>query len=816
MEMINTRMKNLLIAVVCLLTGVQAHAQFSAEATQYPTTDYSASAYQFQLSAIASALDTDAATLTEAISTYINSEVPDPILFYAVANGEDMPWTAEKEADAHGFWMDAAGVPVGWGDDARFYASPDIDDAANDNFIFWCGQMPGTMQPGDMAKATLKLKFNGKEATFALTLNVVDKPEFVAPEPQLLEANVNIVGQQEKVVEQFTRGDFSSDQVKVYIKDALDLLGIDNRAGMAENIDMVIYTTQYNDADVELGGGMKKDSLTNTPTAGGHGFWFRAVQNAEGQEDGEVAAYGYGDIDKFFLENFTYTAEDDSLSCYLGQYPGVCKENETWYAYIYVLYGENAYRIKYTLKLLESEQGSGMSNYNKLGEEDVVAEQEPLTDWAAVQIRPDVDKIAQTLGCEVSALGLIALDDKDNFGGSTANNGGWWFTEDGRVVAYANGAFYIEPATENDYSVLNVGHKPNTRQVGDELSTSLYFTNGDNYYQYNVTLRIVEPSYVEYNFESVANRTFTVQQLLDNDYVMYDIGTIAVEDIESLIGTASPVLYGLNIDSVAVVKGIYSNAWSCDPNPGFWLNKEGRVSTWGDGNSIMGIVYADGLFRGCQKPNLPAVGDVFTTQLFLVNEETDKMITVNINISFVETLEEKNEVGSETIYLPVTQDGKDVEIDLTNAATALEVSVDDLLSSSNYYLRGMANGVYGEGKNCEDGLSFNPDGNYDGYGNMYFSIAKDGDKVILSIASNDPVADDYSADGQFCFEVNNNQYVYYVKFLSQAKFDELTQGIVELTGNDNSRRLIYDLQGRVVKTTHKGVYIVNGKKVVLK
>ena len=173
-------------------------------------------------------------------------------------------------------------------------------------------------------------------------------------------------------------------------------------------------------------------------------------------------------------------------------------------------------------------------------------------------------------------------------------------------------------------------------------------------------------------------------------------------------------------------------------------------------------------------------------------------------------------MGSETIYLPVTQDGVDVEIDLSKAAAALEVTVDDLLNSSNYYLRGMANGIYSEGKNCEDGLSFNPDGNYDGYGNMYFSIAKDGDKTILNIASNDPVADDYSADGQFCFEVNNNQYVFYAKFLSKAKYDELMNGITELKGNDTANGLIYDLQGRVVTTTQKGIYIVNGKKVVLK
>ena len=157
----------------------------------------------------------------------------------------------------------------------------------------------------------------------------------------------------------------------------------------------------------------------------------------------------------------------------------------------------------------------------------------------------------------------------------------------------------------------------------------------------------------------------------------------------------------------------------------------------------------------------------------------------------------------------------DIEIDLSNAATALEVSVDDLLNSSNYYLRGMANGVYGEGKNCEDGLSFNPDGSYDGYGNMYFSIAKDGDKTILSIASNDPVADDYSADGQFCFEVNNNQYVFYAKFLSLAKYNEMS-GIAEVSNTDVINGPIYDLQGRRVNTTHKGIYIVNGKKVVVK
>lgn len=809
----NSTFRTLMLAAICLLTSVQVKAQYSGEVSQYPTTDYSAKAAEFNLSEVATTLGTDAATLFTAIDTYIKAEgTPDPILLYAVVDGADVPYTDATQADAHGFWMTQNGTPQAYGDGCYFYISPSVEENA---LAFNMGQMPGVCKVDDKCTATLKLKFNGKEATFALTLNVIAKPDFDIPEPMLLSSQLTIVGEQEKVVEQFPRGDYSSDPVRVSVAEALQLLGITNKAGMAENIGKVVYTTWYNTADVEQGGGMKKDSLTNAPTAGGHGFWFRPVQNANGEYDGEVAAIDYSADDRFFVEQFAYNAETDSLTAVLGQYPGVCKENETYFAYVYIIYGDKAYRIKYTLKLGEQEAGSGMSAYTKLGEEDAVVKQEPLSDWAAVQLKVDVEKIAGILGCEVSALGLVALDDKDNFGNSTANNGGWWLTEDGRVVAYANGAFYIEPATANDYSVLNVGHKPNTRQVGDELKVSLYFTNATNYYQLNVTLQIVEPEKQEYNFESVATRTFTVQQQLDNNYTMFELGTVNVEDIESLIGTASPVLYGLNIDSVAVIKGDYSKAWSCDPNPGFWLNKEGRVSTWGDANSIMGIVYADGLFRGCQKPNLPTVGDAFTTQLFLVNEETNKMITVNISISFVEVLEQKEVVGQENLSLPVTTAGKDIEIDLSKAAEALGVTVDDLLSSSNYYLRGMKNGVYGEAANAENGLAFTADGQFDAYGSIYFSIAKDGDKAMLNIGGNDEVAADYSADAQFCFEVNNKQYVYYVKLLSEALYQDFLQGIssVKAATNDGN---IYDLQGRQVKAAKKGLYIMNGKVVVIK
>ncbi len=805
-----TTLRNLLLAVVCIFAGVSAHAQFTGSADQYPTTGYEASPIEFTLSDVATALDTNAATLGAAIAEYIEDEEPATLLFWA--NGTE--WSGPVTAANNGFWMTAEGMPVEYGDQSVWYCSPDVDEAFT-TLVFNVGQMPGVMEEGDKGQTTITLKFNNKEVTFALTLNVIAKPVYEVPEPTLVETQLTLVGQTELVVEQFPRGGYDSDFIEVAIpNDVITQLGITDTGLLVYSIEKVVYTTEYNTGDVAEGGGLKKDTLTNTPTGEGHGFWFRPVQNEEGEYYGEVSSAGWGDNDKFYINNFTYDADTGILSGQLGQYPGSCKENEQWTANVYLIYAEKAYLVKYTLKILESESGNGMADYNKVGEASVTLKQEPLSDWAAVQARPDLETIAAALGCEVGALGLVALDEKDNFGESTANNGGWWLTENGRVVAYANGAFYIEPATSGDYSVLNVGHKPNTRQVGDELSASLYFVNGTNYYQYNVTLQIAEPEFVEYTFESVETRNFAVQSLVDNSYTAFDLITIAPESIEAVLGTATPTLYGLAIDSVAAVKGVYSNAYSCDPKPGFWLNADGRVSTWGDSNAKIGISWVDNsIMRFFQFPARNEIGDVFKTQLFLVNEDTNKMITVNISLSIVETLEQKEEVGSETIIIPFANDEEvETEVDFSKAAEALGVTVDDLLSANNYYLRGMAAGAYGEGKNCENGLSFASNGEYDGYGSIYIFFMLDGGKVIMTSGSNDPISEDFSAKAQFCFEVDAKQYVFYATLASRAAIDGIADVERETINNNN----YYDLQGRRVLQPQRGLYIQNNRKFIVK
>ena len=811
-----TTIRALLLAVVCLLTSVQVKAQFTGTYEETQQSTWGDKGVDFKFTEVAAALQTDTATLVAAFNEWLaEGSTAADMFFLKVGDELSNNYTQGSKG---GFWVNADGAPQAWSDDnsaLRFYNTWGWN-IEYDVFFINIGQFPDQCNPGDVYTPQFVLKFGDKQVTFDLTINVIAKPEFNIPEPMLLEKQLTIVGEQEKVVEQFPRGDFSGDAVKVDIKEALTLLNITDKEGMAENIGKILYTTWYNNGDVEQGGGMKKDSLTNTPTGEGHGFWYRPVDNAQGEKDGEVAAAGWGDVDRFYLNNFTYNAADDSLTTTLGQYPGSCKENETYFAYVYIVYGEKAYRIKYTLKLEEKEAGNGLADYTKVGEGAATVEQSPTDDYSTSQVKIDVETIAAALGCEVNALGVVVLDDKDNFGGSTANNGGWWLNEAGTVVAWGAGSvFFIEPPTANDWSVVNVGQFPDALQIGDEVSGTLNFVNGTNYYPYTITLKIVEQQTQEQTFESVATRTFVLQSLLDNSYTPMDLVTIATEDIEAAIGTATPVFYGLAPDTLAAQTGeAYSKKWSCDPKPGFWLAKDGRVSKWG-GESPVGICWVDNsILRFFQYPNANAVGDTFTTQLFLVNEETNKMMTLNVSVSFVESLEQKEMVGSENLVLPVTVDGKDIEIDLAKAATALEVTVDDLLNSNNYYLRGMKNGVYGDPQNTDNGLAFAADGSYDGYGSIYFTIEKDGDKVVIKIGSNDEVAADYSVDGQFCFEVNNKQYVYYVKFVSEAKYEEMLSGINDVQRSTFSAQRYYDLQGREVKTLKRGLYILNGKKIM--
>ena len=133
------------------------------------------------------------------------------------------------------------------------------------------------------------------------------------------------------------------------------------------------------------------------------------------------------------------------------------KPNEKYYTNLYLIYADKAYRLHYDLIIEEREQGSGLEGMNKVGEMVKEFKQEPTTNYDAIIFSVDVNAVAEALGCEVADMSMQALDDSDNWGGTTANNGGFWLNDGGRVIGWgASAAMFIEPVTTNDYSSLRI------------------------------------------------------------------------------------------------------------------------------------------------------------------------------------------------------------------------------------------------------------------------------------------------------------------------------------------------------------------------
>lgn len=153
----------------------------------------------------------------------------------------------------------------------------------------------------------------------------------------------------------------------------------------------------------------------------------------------------------------------------------------------------------------------------------------------------------------------------------------------------------------------------------------------------------------EGEFENVQTMSFTIQTVPSKDsYSIEESFSIDTKDVENFIGTAYPELYGPASDAEAEATGSkYTNAYSCDPKPGFWITGNGRVGTLDDADARVGISYfSDGLFLFFQYPGRNNVGEVFKAELYLVNPDNKKMMTFDINVAFVEKTEE---VGINTI-----------------------------------------------------------------------------------------------------------------------------------------------------------------------
>lgn len=814
--MITTHLRKLLAVIVCLLTGLTAQAQFKGAVEQYPTNNYASTPINFNLTEVATALSTDTATLGTVLKTYIAAQTPTPLFFVQQPDNTE---SSEPSADANGFWLSADGARVTWGESSAFYASPDVD-VENDVFAFYVGQMPDVMKAGDKASAKIALKYNEKSVTFEIELSVIEKPVVDIPEPELAWGKLTIVDEITKDVTQKPRSGYDADKVEVDLTEALSKLGINGSLVQEELAQLLYAKIAYVTEDAVMGAQMS-DSLTNESSAGAPGFWLRNFSDAEGNPTFECGRFAYNGDDCFFAESFAFNAETGILSCNLGQMPNKLKGGNTYYADIFIVYGDKAIKIRYNLILPEVKVGT-LEDYEKAGEDTIKVEMEPAESYDTKNISIDIEAMTTALGCNVGEIDdFYMLDSEIDFASKNQEGVGYWVSMEGKVVGWGNDAmFYVTPKAD-DYSKFGIGQYPGHMNVGDSARATLYFVAGSKYYQLHIDLKIVEPKHGDVVFESVAQRAIEVQQV-PVAYTWASRVEIPEAWVEQQLGTSDWVLYALaplNDDgSEKEGNAKYSKSYSISESPGFWMDGEGHNIGW-SGNARVGVSISQpsGHFALMQYENSINLGDVFRFPLFLVNEENGKMVTFNFTYSIVESVVAIEEVGSTDIVLPVSADeyGASTTVDLSDVLTTFNITLDAL--ANGQYLHGItADGTYGSGVSLYDGLAFTDKGvcvQEDPF--MFFDaeLNEDGKSITVTSYAISEVAEDFSAIGTICFLLDGKRYVINVKFVSEAIFTGITE---HHSVPHTSQSAVYDLQGRQVVKTQRGLYIQNGRKYMVK
>ena len=824
--MITTHFKKLMAVVVCLLAGMTAQAQLTATYEPYAATEWgNEKAVDFKLTDVAQALQTDTTTLVAALNSWTAEGSTDANMFFlTTTEGLSDNYT---QGGKGGFWVNAEGLPQAWSDDnsgLRWFNTISWTSAENEDgkFSVMIGQFPGQCAVGDTFKPKFVLKLGDKEATLEITINIIEKPTVDIPQPELAWAKLTIVDEITKDVTQKPRSGYDSDKVEVDLTEALTKLGVSASVVQDELRQLLFAKIAYVTEDAVMGAQMS-DSLTNQASANGIGFWLRNFSDAEGTPTSECGRFDYNGDDKFYMEAFAFDAETGILSCNLGQYPNSLKGGDTYYVDIYIVFGDKAIKIRYSL-ILPLQQLGTLEDYEKGGESVMRVEMEPQDNYDTKNFSIDIETITTALGCAVGEIDdFYMLDSEIDFAGKNQEGVGYWVSIEGKVINWGDNAmFYVTPKAD-DYSKFGIGQYPGHMNVGDSARATLYFLANSKYYQLGIDLVIVEPKQVDVVFESVAQRSIEVQQV-PGEYVWTSGVEIPTEWVEQQIGTSDWVLYALaklNDDGTEKEGNErYSKSYTCTPYPGFWMDGEGRNVGWNQTPTRVGITVAEpeGKFSLMQHPGV-VLGDVFRFPIFLVNEENGKMVTFNFTYSIVESVVEIEEVGSEDIVLPVStsDDGASTTIDMSKAVKALGITMDDLAESE--YLHGIGvDGTYGSGHSLFNGLAFTEKGfatTDEEQVFMFFDaeVSEDGQSITITSYANGELTDDFSAIGTICFLVDGKRYVFNVKFVSEAVFTGITEN---RTVPHTSLSAIYDLQGRKVVKTQRGLYIQNGRKYMVK
>ena len=773
-------------------------------------------------------------------------------------------------ADPIGFYLNKDGDVVTWSsaDDIWFYVPR--WNAETDEFYFNCGRKAAdaSFAEGYTGTATFYLRYNGSIAlSFKLTYTVEPKPE--VPEVETEFSKLTIFEGVTVTLEQDPRSNYNSDAVKVEVPTLLSDLGItQTELVMAD----AIYARAYEEDTWQ-------DRIFNDYSATPHpGFWFGSTYNEDTQQEDmtNLAARSSYANALFYAVGFAFSREEgvDYVTFDVGQEPSAAQGtgDEEYHATIYIAYGDKAYPINIILKInyVDHSTEPNLATYEKAGEIAVSIEGEYDSSYQTIHAPIDAETIATEMGAESPQdlqLWVRTADGGDdlrryNDGGPSGDiawvdEGIMWINNVGVVVGWSSAA-----ATMISYQMLSDGtytiggmDMPGG-QFADEtpytMSVFLCYPAAAKYYEVIVTRQVSSEPLPEKKpmDQWEYTKTFTVNaSVLPAPHEGAESGdhnagtvTIPMEDILLALGVDN--VKNVRLYAQRPIEGeeepyadgenlTFTNSYTCTPHPGFWMGEEGKYPTsYGNSDSYgMTLVYSTGVITIWNKPSTRTPGDNYSSVFYLVDDIVGKYVKLNFNLKFVSSLVPIEIAGEQDVILawdPADEGISLIYPDLEEAVNAMFDGDDSMLGSCDWLIEiDHEYQLRPDFGTDAEGCLFDAEGKYicqlsdgdeydEAYNTAAFGMGFDYIDCSFGVSSLNNL-DNWVVEGvvkvNVAMEYEGKRWIFHCLVGDK---DTIETGISDITINADNKKEMFDLTGRRVAAPVKGLYIVNGKKVMVK
>ena len=644
---------------------------------------------------------------------------------------------------------------------------------------------------------------------------------------------------------------------RTYMQSSATALNIDLSSAMAKlgATDITaadIYTVEYDD-ETEL----TKDQLvnqTNNYDSEAVGWWYDELYDDETETwTGQcAAAQFYEGSTTIYIRDYALT--DNQLTLFVGHEKTGTFAGSTYTAPLYIVSGNKAVEVDVKVIIAEGGQSLNVADNQVIGEKTFNLEIHYNGSWRYVTADIPADSLLELVPQEVPfssqwyedyyALSLFALESEGVLtNNATANYGGFWFNADGYTTDYyTDPSFFVEPDYYEGLSNLHIGIYPNYAAIGSTVSTTLYVW-GHDLYAVKINLDIL-PQVTMNDCEVIDSLTYTIEMQTTPD----GAGAYSqTEDLAGAINLTELIESELGLENTTFVALSYipgqgyqnmSGAYQISVNSGIenapymgyqMMNLDYFVQQTGN-NSFAHIVapfnvlpiltaayavgYDNGKISFWQKDGTYKDGDYFTAKFVVYNTDAEKRINLDVTVVYVDQLNPKVTIVEETdLTLPkANAEGSDyaaTTFDLQTVGETLGAENTDDIKWLAYNALGQLLGTF----TFDDiyGYSFDDNG---------LVTDAEGDDATFTIGYADGEFHTFVKNGTANTDYKASIVAYYgdkaYKFnitLSDSPANAI-ECITAVRVENNT--VTYDLSGRIVKNPTRGLFIQNGKKMLIK